>query len=162
LSSQFARQFGYDKIYVGNSNLGLRFSDNLYEGARVWYFNVAGGTEARFNLPQKIPNSYTSLRFCARHVIADSVPEYNINNSCIGQIKAMFQAKKGSKNIRLKGMDEFLRAKLEAGQMEAAGYGEKPVEEPYQKCSRGELRSVLDLSLLRLARVKRDTMGACD
>ena len=30
----------------------------------------------------------------------------------------MFQAKKGPKNTRLKGMDEFLLAELEAGQTE--------------------------------------------
>ena len=65
LPSQFARQFGYDQLYVGNPNLGLHFSSNLFEGARTWYFNVTGGTEARFNLPQKVPYFYTSLRFCA-------------------------------------------------------------------------------------------------
>ena len=41
LPSQFARQFGYDKLFVGNPNLGLIFSGNLYEGARAWYFNMA-------------------------------------------------------------------------------------------------------------------------
>ena len=88
----------------------------MYEGARAWYFNVAGGTEARLNLPQKIPNSCSSLRLCAWYVIADSVPEYNINNNCIRRIKAMFQAKKGSKYTRLKGMDEFLQIELEVDQ----------------------------------------------
>ena len=58
-------------------------------------------------------NSYTSLGFCTWHVITDSVPGYNINNTCIKQIKAMLQANKGSKNTRLKGMDEFLQAELE-------------------------------------------------
>ena len=51
--------------------------------------------------------------------------------------KAMFQVKKGSKNTRLKGMDEFLQAELEIGQTEAAGHGEKSAEEPHQKSSRG-------------------------
>ena len=74
LPNQFARQFEYDQLYVGNSNLGLHFSRNLYEEARVWYFNVVGGTKTRFNLPQKTPNSYASLRFCVWYVIADSVP----------------------------------------------------------------------------------------
>jgi len=49
----------------------------------------------------------------------------------------MIQAKKGSKNTRLKGMDEFLQAELEIGQTETAGHGEKPIEELHQKCSRG-------------------------
>jgi len=35
MPSRFARHFGYDQLYVGNSNTGLRFSDNLFEGARV-------------------------------------------------------------------------------------------------------------------------------
>jgi len=87
----------------------------LYEGAREWYFNVVKGTEARFKLPQKTPNSYTSLGFCAWYVIANSVSGYNINNTCIKRINAMFQAKKGCKNTRLKGMDEFLQAELEIG-----------------------------------------------
>ena len=49
----------------------------------------------------------------------------------------MFQAKKGSKNTRLMGMDEFLQAELEIGQTEAAGYGEKPVEAPHQRHTQG-------------------------
>jgi len=49
-------------------------------------------------------------------VIADSVLGYNTNNTCIRQIKAIFQVKKGSKNTHLKGMDEFLQVELEADQ----------------------------------------------
>jgi len=45
----------------------------------------------------------------------------------------MFQAKKGSKSTHLKGMDEFLQAKLEADPTEAAGHGEKPAKESHQK-----------------------------
>ena len=70
-------------------------------------------------------------------MIADSVLGYNINKTCIRLIKVIFQAKKGSKNPRLKGMDEFLQAELKIGKTEAAGHGEKPAEEPHQRCSRG-------------------------
>jgi len=42
---------------------------------------MAKGTEARFNLPQKVPNSYARFGFCAWYVIEDSVPGYNINNT---------------------------------------------------------------------------------
>jgi len=115
LPNRFGRQFRYDQLYVGNPNLDLRFSGNLFEGARAWYFNVVGRSEARFNLPQKTLNSNTNLGFCTWYVIADSVPGYNINNTCIKWIKAMFQAKKGSKNFSLKEMDEFLQAELEIG-----------------------------------------------
>jgi len=76
----------------------------------------------RFNLSQKISNSYASLEFCAWYVIVDSLSRYNINNTYIRQIKDMFQARKGSKNTRLKRMDEFLQAELEAGQKEATGH----------------------------------------
>ena len=81
-------------------------------------------------------------------------PSYNINNNCIKQIKAMFQAKKGSKNTHLKGMDEFLQAELEADPTEAAGHGENLLKNLI-KNTRKELQSALDLSLLRLAQVRR-------
>ena len=77
---------------------------------------MARGIEVRFNLPQKIPNSYASLGFCIWYVIADSIPRYNKNNTCIRRIKAMFQATKSSKNTRLKRMDKFLQAELKADQ----------------------------------------------
>ena len=128
LPDRFARQFGYDQLYACNLNVGLHFSDNMYEGARAWYFNVAGGIEARFNRSQKILNSYASLGFCAWYVIANSVPGYNINNTYIKQIKVIFQAKKGSKNTHLKGMDEFLQAELEADPTRVAGHGVRPTE----------------------------------
>ena len=62
----------------------------MYEGARAWYFNMARGIETRFNLPQKVPNSYASLGFCAWYIITDSIPDYNIKNTCIKWIKAIF------------------------------------------------------------------------
>jgi len=63
LPSRFARQFGYDQLYVGNLNTGLHFSGNLFKGAQAWYFHMVGGTEVRFNLPQKVLNFYASLGF---------------------------------------------------------------------------------------------------
>jgi len=63
MPSHFARQFGYDQLYVGNPNIGLRFSGNLFEGARAWYYSVAGGTRVVFSLPHRTPNCYTSLSF---------------------------------------------------------------------------------------------------
>jgi len=64
MPSRFARQFGYDQLYVSNPNAGLCFSENLFEGARAWYYSVARGTKAIFSLPHKTPNCYTSLSFC--------------------------------------------------------------------------------------------------
>ena len=63
MPSHFARQFSYDQLYVGNPNARLRFSGNLFEGARAWYYSVAGGTRAIFSLPYRTPNCHTSLNF---------------------------------------------------------------------------------------------------
>ena len=104
----------------------------MYEGARVWYFNMARGTEERFILQQKVLNSDASLRFCTWYIIADSVPSYSINYTCIKKIKAMFQAKKGSKSTHLKGMSEFLQTELELDPTEPAGHGEKSAKESHQ------------------------------
>ena len=64
MPNRFARQFGYDQLYVGNPNARLAFSGNLFEGARAWYYSVAGGTEATFRLPIKEPKGRTSFSFC--------------------------------------------------------------------------------------------------
>jgi len=48
LHAESLRQFGYDQLYVGNPNIELCFSGNLFKGARVWYYSVAGGTRAVF------------------------------------------------------------------------------------------------------------------
>jgi len=76
MPSHFARQFGYDQLYVGNHNTGLRFSDNLFEGTRAWYFSVAGGTRVIFSLPHRTPNYYTSLDFCTWYFLASRVPGF--------------------------------------------------------------------------------------
>ena len=60
-------------------------------------------------------------------------PGYNINSTYIKKIKAMFQAKKGSKSTRLKGMGEFLQAELAADPTGAVRHEEKPAEESHQK-----------------------------
>ena len=44
VSSRFARQFGYDQLYVGNPNLNLAFMGSLIDGTRAWRFFTAGGT----------------------------------------------------------------------------------------------------------------------
>ena len=66
----------------------------------------------------------------------------------------MIQAKKGSKNTPLKGMDEFLQAELEADPIGVAGLGENPTEESHQKCSQGVMKRTRSQSL-GLVRVRR-------
>jgi len=98
---RFTRQFGYDQLYVGNPNPNLRFCGNLFEGARAWYYSIAGGTGAIFTLPHKTPNSYANLGFCMWYFMANKVPGFGINTSYIKGIKSMYKAKVGSKGYRM-------------------------------------------------------------
>ena len=106
MPSRFARQFGYDQLYVGNPNTDLSFSGNLFEGARTWYYSVTGGTKAIFSLSHKTPNCYTSLSFCTRYSLASRMPGFRINASCIKSIKASYKDKLES-NKHMRGMDEY-------------------------------------------------------
>ena len=65
---------------MGNSNTSLLFSENLFEGARAWYFHVAGGMGATFSLPNEhpilIPASTSALGMSSliRYRVARSIP----------------------------------------------------------------------------------------
>jgi len=48
---RFARQFGYDQLYVGNPNTKLCSEGSLIDGARAWRHFVMGCTGARFCMP---------------------------------------------------------------------------------------------------------------
>ena len=79
-----------------------------------------------------------------------------MNNTYIRQIKVVFYAKKGSKNTRSRGINEFLRAELEVEQAEAAdvfGLGERLLKNLVKNTRELRSRSVLDPSPLQLARV---------
>ena len=51
LPCRFARQFGYDQLYVGNPRQQLRAHGGLVDGLRAWLWTVTGCTGARFSLP---------------------------------------------------------------------------------------------------------------
>jgi len=51
VSSQFALQFGYDQLYIGNPNTNLAFLGSLIDGARAWWHFIAGYTEAQLCMP---------------------------------------------------------------------------------------------------------------
>lgn len=108
MPSRFARQFGYDQLYVGNPNPDLHHRGNLLEASRAWYYSIAGGTKAKFILPFREPNSYCSLSFASLYSQASYQPTYRINSMCLWEIKALYGTRKGTKKSRLKGMDEFL------------------------------------------------------
>ena len=118
-------------IIYWESNPGLQLGGNLY-GARAWYFFITGCTEATFSLPQKTPNSYATLGFWTWYAISDSVLGCNANNTCIKEIKTMYNTRKESKKTRLKVIQEFLEAKSEAGQAKVA-HVFKPGEEGSRK-----------------------------
>jgi len=96
---RFSSQFGYDQLYVSNPNPNLRFRENLFEGARAWYYSIAGGTGAVFTLPHKTPNSYASLDFCAWYFMANKVPGFGIDTSGIMGIKFAYKAMEGVKGL---------------------------------------------------------------
>ena len=70
--------------------------------------------------PSVITSSYTSFKFCTWYIITNTVPGYEINVSCIKAIKSTYEACKGSKTVRKKGMNEYLEAEKEAGTYAAA------------------------------------------
>ncbi|ONK56558.1 uncharacterized protein A4U43_C10F10040 [Asparagus officinalis] len=51
LPCRFARQFGYDQLYVGNPRQQLRTHGGLMDGLRTWLWTVMGCTGAKFSLP---------------------------------------------------------------------------------------------------------------
>src|SRR4051812_11108535 len=61
--SRFARQSGYDQLYVGNPNSDLAAQGTLLEGARAWFYSIAGGTAVTFSLPSSQPKLLWSLNF---------------------------------------------------------------------------------------------------
>ncbi|ONK67116.1 uncharacterized protein A4U43_C06F15880 [Asparagus officinalis] len=51
LPCRFARQFGYDQLYIGNPRQQLRTHSGLIDGLRAWLWTVTGCTGVRFSLP---------------------------------------------------------------------------------------------------------------
>ena len=105
---RFARQFGYDQLYIGNPNLRLSSSGTLFEGARAWYYFVAGCTGVKFSLPRKVPNLQVTLGFSSWYALASGRPGYNINCTYLREIKAKFESKRDSTNTRLPGVGDFV------------------------------------------------------
>ena len=62
--SRFARQFGYDQLYIGNPNTSLAFIGSLIDGARASWFFITGCTTAQLCMPLRTLNLLTTLGFC--------------------------------------------------------------------------------------------------
>lgn len=53
MPNHFVRQFGYNQLYVGNSNPELQHGGSYFDAGRTWYFNISGCTGTRFWLPAR-------------------------------------------------------------------------------------------------------------
>ena len=102
--------------------------------------------EARFNLSQKVPNSFTCVGFCAWYVTTDFVPDYNINSTYIKKIKAFLQANKGTKTARLRGTGALPQAGLIVDPTGAVRQGARLAEESQQQYSQGVMKRTRSLS----------------
>jgi hypothetical protein len=95
---RFARQFGYDQCYIGNPNDRLSYEGSLIDGARGWYWYIAGCTGAKFSLPSREPALRMSLAYCKWHRAANTFSTgYNFSTSGLAGIKGWKAAgKKGA------------------------------------------------------------------
>src|SRR3954463_13971512 len=104
--SRFARQFGYDQLYVGSPNSDLVAQGTLLEGARAWFYSIAGGTGATFSLPSSRPRLLCSLNFGCRFLAATGVgipPSFLINLGEGGTDTPMGTPEVGAEAIMLEG-----------------------------------------------------------
>jgi len=111
--SRFARQFGYDQLYVDNPNASLAFMGSLIDGARAWRFFIAGYTEARLFMPLRTPNLLMTLGFCQWYRTPSFAPTgLSINSFGVKLISQRLQQKvteKGEgKRVRVPGLPEFI------------------------------------------------------
>lgn len=77
--SQFARQFGYDQLYVHNPYKGLTHCNSLINGPRTWRYFVIFSTSVTFQMPTKDPPLLTTLAFCWWYSESNKIePEYDL------------------------------------------------------------------------------------
>ena len=112
MPSRFARQFGYDQLYVDNPNPHLGHTGSLIDNARALRYFIAGYTGAPFCMPLRVFNLLISLRFCQWYHISNScVPEFRINAFKLKLIVALLIGKvdnrKKGKWVRVAGLHEF-------------------------------------------------------
>ena len=111
--SRFARQFGYDQLYVGNPNLNLAFMGSLIDGARAWRFFITGCTGARLRTPLRAPNLLMTLCFCQWYATSNSTPlGFKANSSGVKlisqRLKRKVSERREGKRVRVPGIEEFV------------------------------------------------------
>jgi len=110
---RFARQFGYDQLYVGNPNINLAFMGSLIDGARAWRYFVTSYTEARLCMSLRTANLLMTLGFYQWYKTSNSTPtRFNINSFSLKWIsqrmKQKVTAKGEGKRVRVLGIPEFI------------------------------------------------------
>lgn len=91
LPSHFAFQFSYTQLYIGNPSKAITYQGNLYKGAWGRFYFIAGGTDAKFALPQKFPVLNAALSFCTWHYMANpEVPNFSPNYICCEEIETFY------------------------------------------------------------------------
>ncbi|XP_020251034.1 uncharacterized protein LOC109828452, partial [Asparagus officinalis] len=71
LPCRFARQFGYDQLYVGNPSRSLRVEGGLVDGVRAWLWTMVGCTGAQFALPSYKRKPMITFLSCKWFLSAD-------------------------------------------------------------------------------------------
>src|SRR5438270_4860522 len=118
--SRFARQLGYEQLYVGNPNRCLRWKGNLFDAARAWFFNIAGCTGARFSIPLKRGEPKLAMSYCAWYTQINRAPNFDPRGAFMSNIWAYYVAY--SERGRLpKGLLEY---------RECSSLGEEPSSAP--------------------------------
>ena len=83
----------------------LQTAGNVFDGARAWFYSVVGCTGATFKLPERTPNSYTTLGYCTWYAIVGAIPDFRYNFSCLHFINVVYEEKKDKpKHARMKGV----------------------------------------------------------
>ena len=60
-------------MYVGNPNRHLSFRGGLIDGARAWFWSIAGCTNVEFDLPLEAPPLRMTFLFCKWLIAANIV-----------------------------------------------------------------------------------------
>lgn len=72
-SRQFARQFSYDQLYVGNPCRVLSHRDSLVDSVSAWSHFIIVPIGTSFPLSIKDPQLLTSLTFCLWYLESNNI-----------------------------------------------------------------------------------------
>lgn len=108
--SQFARQFIYDELYIGNPCRALAHKGNIVDGARAWRHFIMASTGTSFQMPTKDPSLLMTLAFSQWCNESNTTElKYNLYYTgfvCIHRCYAEAAAK--SNNSKSAGFEEYL------------------------------------------------------